>query len=225
MRLAALAGAYLLSTSGVATALEVVVESVELSGSPSNAVQGTLDLLVHLGPGESPPDLAGWQAAVDLDAPGGEVVFLAPYAEAPPGPDPPPLLTDNFVADFGGDNGAARASATAFLDAGGIPFVDGAALMRIPFEVAPGAQGTYAVSLDLDPFSGTVLTDTDSNGIAFSAVDGALSISPTAVPAMGVAGRLALAAALLAIARSRRLGGGSGGGRRDELRNPRSAAS
>jgi hypothetical protein len=178
---------------------QVHVAEHEIREAGDVPVQGFLHVYVRLAPGETPPDLAGWQAAVDLVAGGTDVAFIAPWAEIPPGSTHPALLASNFLANFGADNGAARASATAFLDTGATPFVDQAGLMRVPFEVAPGAAGAFAVTLDLDAFSGTALSDATISSIPFTAVDGVIAVTPAPhlVPALGDAGLLLLAGSLL----------------------------
>ena len=85
-----------------AFALEVVIGDVHIDSFAPAPVPGFLNVYVTLAPGEMPPDLAGWQVAVDLVAPGGEVSFVAPYAEVPVDPEHPALVSANFVADFAG---------------------------------------------------------------------------------------------------------------------------
>lgn len=178
-------------------AFDVVVSSTTLNSSPSTPVSGVVEIYVDLAPGETGlPLLAGFQAAVNRSG-GSGLSFQPPYAVLPV--THTPTISQNFLANFGGDNGAGRASATAFLSApgSGTALVDGRGLYRIPFQVAPGTSGTFTLSLDLNPVSGTVLSTPQGASIPFTVVNGTVTVTlaPPA-PAMQTPGTLLLALAL-----------------------------
>jgi len=166
----------MLSHVGTSLAFEVVVESVSISSDPSDSVTDYFDVYLRLEDGETnPPAIAGWQVAVDLEDPALGLVFLG--AEAPTAPNHP-LIGENFSTGVSGPDGSERASAADYVSApmGSVLFVDGAGLVRVPFEVAAGTIGSFRVRLDLDPFEGAFLVDADSGELPFQTVDGVISV-------------------------------------------------
>lgn len=158
-------------------AFDVVVSSTTVNASPSAPVNGVVEVFVDLAPGETGlPLLAGFQAAVNRSG-GSGVSFQSPFGVLPV--THTPIISQNFLANFGGDNGAGRASATAFLSApgSGTALVDGRGLYRIPFQVAAGTSGTFTLTLDLNPISGTVLSTPQGAAIPFTPVNGTITVN------------------------------------------------
>jgi hypothetical protein len=104
-----------------------------------------------------------------------ELVFLD--GESPTAPHAP-LIGDNFVVNGEGTDGADRVSADDIVTvpSGSVPFVDGAGLVRVPFQVAPGARGVFDVRIDLDDIEGTFIVDGDAVEQGFEAVDGTITV-------------------------------------------------
>lgn len=177
---------------GVAAAFEVVVESVEVGSDPVVPVTSYFDVYVRAEVGElDPPDIAAWQVSVDLDDPGLGLEFTG--AELPTAPHAP-LISDNFNENMLGEDDDARRTATAIEDPPftAVPFVEDAGFVRVNFEVAPGTDDTFAVSLDLDPVEGTTVTDGYGAPLPFVAVNGIITVpEPEASPLMA-AGILSL---------------------------------
>lgn len=180
---------WLIGDARPAGGLAIVVESVSALPFSSNY----FDVFVKIEPGDvGLPQIGGFQVAVDLVNPPGAVLFQAPFAIPTTPGGRPQLIAENFTADFASDNGPNRASAFAFLNAGGTDFFDGAGLMRVPFDVIGGSVGEV-VELDLSPFGGTVLSTPAAEAIPFTAISGTITI----VPEPGTAPILALGLALL----------------------------
>jgi hypothetical protein len=187
--------------AGTSRAFEVVVESVSIHSDPVVSVTDYLDVYIRLEDGETdPPAIAGWQVAVDLEDPEQGLAFLG--AEAPTAPHAP-LIGENFEAGVSGPDGGDRASAADYVSEpmGSVPFVDGAGLVRVPFEVAPGTMGSFSVRLDLDPFEGVFLVDAEAGELPYQPVDGVISVPE---PAAELCAAAVLACLLLLSGRRRR---------------------
>ncbi|MCX5661447.1 MAG: hypothetical protein NTW19_17330 [Planctomycetota bacterium] len=164
--------------------VKVENKSIDLPSIVSFPADSFFDVFVDLAPGSSTLSLSGFQAAVNLDASAaGSIVLLAPtLLTATPHA---PLIAQNFTPDFGGDNGPGRASATAFTNGAGssAAITAGAGLFRVPFQVLAGATpGHYNITIDMDQFAGTLLTDVNANMVSFAAVNGAIDLTSPAPP-------------------------------------------
>lgn len=158
-----------------ADALSVVAESLVVAPGSS----GSFDVYVDVAMGEVPPALGGWQGAVDLGLGSPGLQFDAPFAVIPTAPTRDALLSANFSTNLGGNDGPTRASATAFLGSGGTAIIDDRALFSVPFTIALGTEGNvYDLLLDLDPFSGVVLSDDLGAAIRFTGVSGTIRVTP-----------------------------------------------
>ncbi|MCX5660865.1 MAG: hypothetical protein NTW19_14260 [Planctomycetota bacterium] len=164
--------------------VQVIVENKSIDLTVPLPVTSFFDVFVDLAPGSPAMSLSGFQAAVNLDASAaGSIVLLAPTV-IPASPHGP-LIASNFTPDFGGDNSASRASATAFTNGAGssAAITAGAGLFRVPFQVLAGATpGHYNITIDMDQFAGTLLTDVNANMVPFAAVNGAIDLTMPAPP-------------------------------------------
>jgi hypothetical protein len=156
-----------------ALALEIVVSEATVYTSPT-LTSGQLVVYVRLAPGEPPPSIAGYQVAANL-APTASVAFVTPFASSTSAPHVP-LISQNFDANFGSDNGPLRASASAFLDTGATPASSGLGLMSIRFQVQPNTLGDFVVSLDTNAISGTVLSNGVGNSVPYTPIQGRIRV-------------------------------------------------
>lgn len=190
-----------------ATALDVVVDSLQLSSDPLNPTSVSVDVWLDLATGETAPDLSAFQVAVDLSGPASGGVDVVPPATLPSGAHPA-AITSNFTPDFTGGDGPARVSAAAFLNVGSVTIVDGAGLMRIDLDIAASASGVFTLSVDTGAITGTVLADPVGAALPYSTVSGVLTIAepvpllPAPLAALALAALLA-SASWMALSRSR----------------------
>ena len=179
--------------------IEVVVESKTILNDPILPVDGFVDVFLKV-TGGAVPDLAAWQAAVDLQTAAAGLVFTSPFAQ-PAAESHPAVIAENFMPNFTGDGGPHRASAMAYLNSGAAQINDGDGLFRVPFRVDPGVVGAFTVTIDPDPFTGSVLSDANFGAIPFTAVSGTISVNDVPEPASLSA--LIIAALTLAVRRRR----------------------
>jgi hypothetical protein len=186
-------------SAGASPALEVVVDDVTVTSDAVDAVNLEIDVWLRVALGETLLDAGGWQAAVDLLGPAG-VEIASPFALASPPNPHPPLIDENFLADFDSASGPLRASATAFLSSGAAPITGGAGLFRIPIRVLPLADGVYTFRVDVSPIVGSRIVDAQAQSIPFTTADGTLVVTrPARVPGLGRAGILVVVGLTLAL--------------------------
>lgn len=186
----------LLLLAAQARALDVVIGSLAVESHPSSVKTVSVDVWLDLAPGEPAPSLSAFQAAATLTDPSTNAILAQ---AALPSAAHPAIIASNFTPDFAGTDGPARASVAALLDAGSSIVTDGAGLMRLEIQIAPGSSGLFHLSLDPDPFSGTVLGDPLGSAVPYGIVNGTLQVLPPSavpVPALPAPARLLLLALL-----------------------------
>ncbi|MGD1277521.1 MAG: hypothetical protein ABR964_09880 [Tepidisphaeraceae bacterium] len=174
-------GAILAAVSAARAAVSVAVQSETIPWSSS----GFFDVYVEV-TGTGNPSLAGWQSLVDLNTSAGQptgMSFGTPtVTDVSPSVRTMALGVDsNFTTPNGVlTNTSSEVSATQYLSSGSEPLdsenLDG--LMRVPFTLAPGANGTFLITLSTDVNTGTVLSDSQGSPITYAPVNGSITVVP-----------------------------------------------
>ncbi|MAE68000.1 MAG: hypothetical protein CMJ18_27425, partial [Phycisphaeraceae bacterium] len=140
------------------------------------ATTGTIDIMLQTGDG-APIDLLEYSVRVELVGPevgagvsliGGGVASAAPAATAPD-----PLNAPGNVDDLP----AGYYLSTANTSGAAIRVDDGDGLIRVDYEISPGAIGTYQLDLLVERVNDTVLLDDAGRALAFSIIAPTLTVS------------------------------------------------
>lgn len=205
MRIKSLLSALALAALPIVAQAHIIVsiESKSMELTPDQVGYGYVDVFVSTD--DAPPPLvAGYQIAVNNSNPSliqlGTVTVTDPIASTQPLRTH--LIHDNFTANYDDTNGPDRVSALAMLNDGEVAILGGEGVMRIPFTVPAGTEGTATLSLDSDPFSGTLFVDSLGAEQQLEFVDGVISITQVPEP-HGIAFVLMGMAAMLLTRRRR----------------------
>ena len=191
--------AVILVLGSVSSADAAIIQAENETLPLSSTVQtGSIDVF-FLPDASLPLNLSAFQIRLFVDSPlaglqviGAGAPATHPYAFAPATTEP--------ITSFN----ASSVRAADFLASGFATVNENEGLLRIEYEVAPGAFGEFRFALDPDPEESALL-DPDGNPVPFTYQGGTITVTAVAIPEPAGAAALAILLAVEGLRRRRRV--------------------
>lgn len=148
-----------LTTGPICWAISFELPELEIVGNHTTATSGSFEVLLRVSPWELPLDVNSFNIDLVTDSP---LMTLGPAT--PPATDG--LFSGGTLSDFSPDSQTVRTLHTV---ANAVPLADNKVLAEIPFDIAAGQEGTFALTFGLfnamsDTTGQLLLPDISTNG-------------------------------------------------------------